>query len=67
MIINNEASLYDELSLEMLAGFYYHISKNIENGILSNSMYHELDLIKQVAKRKGISLTYLYKQGSLLK
>lgn len=66
-MIDNKNSLYDELSVEMLAGFYYHISKNIENGILSNSMYHEIDLIKQVAKRKGVSLTYLYKQGSLLK
>lgn len=41
-------SLYDKLPLEMLAGFYYHINKNIENGILSNAMYHEINLIEQV-------------------
>jgi len=61
------ASLYDRLPVEMLAGFYYHINKNIENGVLTNAMYHEIDLIKQVAIKKGISLTYLYNQGSLMK
>ncbi|WP_186668724.1 hypothetical protein [Sporosarcina sp. BP05] len=60
-------SLYDRLPLEMLAGFYYHINKNIENGILTNAMYHEIDLIKQIATKKGISLTDLYNQGSLMK
>lgn len=60
-------SLYDKLPIEMLAGFYYHISKNIENGILSNAMHHEINLIKQVAKKKGILLTYLYHQGSTMK
>jgi len=69
LIVQNDekVSLYDELSLEMLAGFYYHINKNIENGILSNAMYHEINLIKQVAIKQGISLTFLYDQGSLMK
>jgi len=60
-------SLYDRLPIAMLAGFYYHINKNIENGILSNAMYHEINLIKQVAKKKGISLTHLYERGSTMK
>lgn len=60
-------SLYDRLPIEMLAGFYYHINKNIENGILSDAMYHEINLIKQVAEKKGISLTYLYNRGSSMK
>ncbi|OOQ91894.1 hypothetical protein [Bacillus cereus] len=64
---NGGISLYDRLPLEMLAGFYYHISKNIEDGILSNAMYHEINLIEQVAIKKGISLTDLYNQGSLMK
>ncbi len=60
-------TLYDRLPIEMLAGFYYHINKNIEKGILSSAMYHEINLIKQVAVKKGISLTDLYNQGSLMK
>jgi len=60
-------SMYDRLPIEILAGFYYHINKNIEDGILSNAMYHEINLIKQVATKKGISLTYLYERGSTVK
>ena len=59
--------LYDKLSLELLAGFYYYINVNIENGILSEAMYHEIDLIKQVAIKRGIPLGYLYKKGSMIK
>ena len=46
-------SLYDNIPNRMLAGFYYHITKNIKDGILSDAMYHEINLIKQVAKKKG--------------
>lgn len=60
-------ALYYRLPIEMLAGFYYHINKNIEKGILSNAMYHEINLIKQVAVKKGVSLTDLYNQGSHMK
>lgn len=64
---NDGISFYDNLSTEMLAGFYYHIKKNIEKGILSNAMYHEINLIKQVATKKGITLEYLNNRGSLMK
>lgn len=64
---NEEVSLYDELPVGMLAGFYYHINENIAKGILSNAMYHEINLIKRVAAKRGISLTYLYNRGSLMK
>ena len=64
---NEGISLYDKIPIELLAGFYYHINQNIEKGILSNAMYHEINLIKQVAVKKGISLTDLYNQGSLMK
>lgn len=68
LLMNNDGgSLYNRLPLEMLAGFYYHISKNIENGILSNAMYHEINLIEQVAIKRGISLIDLYNQGSFMK
>ena len=60
-------NLYDKLSLEFLAGFYYYINVNIENGVLSEAMYHEIDLIKQVAIKRGIPLDYLYKKGSMIK
>ena len=64
---NRGGSIYDKLPLEMLAGFYYHINKNIEKGILSDAMYHEINQIERVAKKKGISLTDLYDRGSLMK
>ena len=59
-----ESSLYDKLPLELLAGFYYSITKNIKTGILSNAMYHEIKLIEQIALKRGISLEYLYDKGS---
>ncbi len=60
-------SLYDRLPIAMLSGFYYHISKNIEDGILSDAMYHEISLIEQAAAKKGISLIHLYQRGSTMK
>jgi hypothetical protein len=60
-------NLYDKLPLEFLAGFYYHININIEKEILSEAMYHEIDLIKQVAIKRGIPLDYLYRKGSMIK
>ena len=60
-------NLYDLLPSEVLAGFYYYINLNIEKGILSESMYHEIELIKQVAFKRGISLEWLYTKGSMMK
>src|SRR5699024_5671666 len=60
-------SFYDSLPLNMLGGFYYHISQNIRNGTLSNAMYHELYLIEQTAVKKGILLADLYNQGAFMK
>jgi hypothetical protein len=57
-------NFYEKLPFELLAGFYYHIKKNIEKGILSKAMYYEIGLIESVAIRKGISLDFLYKEGS---
>ncbi|MBT2647893.1 hypothetical protein J7E52_14525 [Bacillus sp. ISL-34] len=53
-----KSSLYDKLPLELLTGFFYEINKNIEKGILSNAMYHEIRLIEQSALKRGISLEY---------
>ncbi|MDM5215135.1 hypothetical protein QUF94_27895 [Peribacillus sp. NJ4] len=58
-----ESSLYDKLPLGLLAGFYFEINKNIEKGILSDAMYHEIRLIEQTALRRGISLEYLHDKG----
>ena len=60
-------NLYDQIPSELLAGFYYYININIEKGILSESMYHEIELIKQVAFKRGISLEWLYIKGSMMK
>jgi hypothetical protein len=59
-------NLYDLLPSDVLAGFYY-ININIEKGILSESMYHEIELIKQVAIKRGISLDWLFVKGSKMK
>jgi hypothetical protein len=59
-------SLYDKMETEMVAGFYYFINKNINEGILSNAMQSEIKLIELTAKRRGISLEELYEQGSHL-
>ena len=59
-----ESSLYVKLSSDLLAGVFYTINENIEIGILSNAMYHEIILIQQAAFQRGISLDYLYEKGS---
>ena len=59
-----EDSLYDKLSLNLLAGFFYTINKNIKTGILSTAMYHEIKLIGQTAFKRSVSLEYLYEKGS---
>lgn len=54
-------NLYDELPIDVLAQYFYFIYKNIEEGILSKSMYYEIKLIKKSVKKKGISITDLHK------
>ncbi|MGX2962056.1 hypothetical protein JNUCC23_22915 (plasmid) [Peribacillus sp. JNUCC 23] len=49
-------TLYDKLPIDLLVEFYYEINMNIKKGILSEAMYHEIELIKQAADRRGISL-----------
>lgn len=64
LLLNDVISLYDHLPVEILAGFYYHINKNVEDGILSDAMYHEINLIERAAKKRGVSLNDLYDLGS---
>ncbi|WP_375091265.1 hypothetical protein ACDZ29_27960 (plasmid) [Peribacillus sp. RS7] len=61
-----KSSLYDKLPVELLAGFYFEINKNIEKGSLSDAMYHEIRLMEQIALRRGISLEYLHHKGSCI-
>ncbi|PAL05860.1 hypothetical protein [Peribacillus simplex] len=63
-MVKENSSLYDKLPLDLLAGFYFEINKNIEKGILSYAMYHEIRLMEQSALRRGISLEYLHDTGS---
>ena len=63
---NKKSSLYDELPLELLAGFYYEINRNIEKGTLSGAMYHEIRLMEQTALKRGISLEYLHDKGACI-
>lgn len=60
-------NFYYDLSTEELAGFYYHINKHIEEGLVSKAMYHEIRLIEQVALERKIPLKWLYYQGSMMK
>ncbi|MDO7484821.1 hypothetical protein Q5O89_00485 [Peribacillus frigoritolerans] len=62
-MVKENSSLYDKLPLDLLAGFYFEIHKNIEKGILSDAMYHEIRLMEQSALRRGISLEYLHYKG----
>ncbi len=59
-------SFYDRLPLEMVAGFFYQIHKNIDKGILTDAMHHEIKLLERTAKRRGVALEDLYEQGSRL-
>ncbi|MFS0892482.1 hypothetical protein [Peribacillus frigoritolerans] len=63
-MVKENSSLYDKLPLDLLAGFYFEINKNIEKGILSYAMYHEIRLMEQSALRRCISLEYLHYTGS---
>jgi hypothetical protein len=56
-------SLYEKLPTDVLAKFYYEIQKNIDRGVLSNAMYHETNLIKMEAEKRGLSLLELKQQG----
>lgn len=62
----DRTSLYDCLPEEMLAGFYYQLQRNIEKGILSKTMYQELRLIENSARRRGMSIECLNKQGRMV-
>ncbi|OPD52638.1 hypothetical protein [Bacillus anthracis] len=52
-------SLYKELSDALLAGFFIEINKNIDKGILSAAMYHEINLIMIEMKRQNLVETDL--------
>ena len=52
---------YEKLPTELLVNFYYEINKNIEAGLLSEAMYHELSLIKKAARKRGILLDNLFR------
>lgn len=54
-------NLYEQLSDELLAGFFVEINKKITKGILSEAMYQEIDLIKVAAAKRGFSELDLYK------
>ena len=57
----NLANIYDQLPLDMVAQFFYHINKKVEKGKLSKSLNYEIDLIYKAVKKKGLSMTDLEK------
>ncbi|MGR5993188.1 hypothetical protein ACT7C9_01620 [Bacillus cereus] len=48
-------SLYGQLPDDLLAGFFMEINRNIQTGILSEAMYHEIALIQIVAQKRNLS------------
>ncbi|WP_144641366.1 hypothetical protein [Bacillus cereus] len=48
-------SLYNQLPDNLLAGFFMEITKNIQKGILSEAMYHEITLILRAARKRNFS------------
>ncbi|HER2025511.1 hypothetical protein LCM00_21200 [Bacillus infantis] len=48
-------SIYEQLSDELLAGFYVEIKRNIKRGILSEAMFHEIALMKAAAEKRKMS------------
>lgn len=61
MVGENVANFYDKLSLDMLAQFFYHINKKIENGKLSKTLNYEIELIYKTVLKKGLKMTDLEK------
>ncbi|WP_216828182.1 hypothetical protein [Alkalihalobacterium elongatum] len=47
---------YRRLPTENLLAYYYEITKEIKEGIISKSVYFELGLIISVASERGITL-----------
>ncbi|CDN39366.1 hypothetical protein [Bacillus thuringiensis] len=48
-------SLYGQLPDDLLAGFFMEINRNIQTGILSEAMYHEIALIQIAAQKRNLS------------
>ena len=61
-----ERSLYDELPCYTLAGFSHEIKQNIQKGILSDAMCHEIKLIEQAGIKNGVPMKCLYKKASCI-
>ncbi|MFS0638962.1 hypothetical protein AB1K84_24010 [Mesobacillus foraminis] len=49
-------TLYDSLPNDFLIQFYHEIKRNIESGIVSDSLYYELALLIAVALERGLDL-----------
>jgi len=49
-------ALYEKLPNDLLVQFYVEIIKNINKGILTDAMYYELDLIKEMASKRELTL-----------
>lgn len=50
-------SLYERLPDNVLADFYFEIQKNLNRGISTERMNHELTLIKSEAEKRGLSIS----------
>ncbi|MFD2616807.1 hypothetical protein [Terrilactibacillus laevilacticus] len=49
-------TFYEKLPNDVLIQFYFEIKNNIDKGILSEAMYQELELIKDAALKRGLTI-----------
>ncbi len=52
-------ALYEQLPNDLLIALFEEINKNIIKGILTDAMYVELELIREVADKRNITLPLL--------
>ncbi|MBH0230797.1 hypothetical protein [Halobacillus yeomjeoni] len=61
-----QQSIYDTMNIKNIVGLYTMILNQIHSGKLTSAMLYEVNLLEWAAYRKGFSLSYKKKKGSLL-
>lgn len=57
-------SMYRLLPDDILIAFFHEIKHNIENGLLSDLMNNELDLIYDVILERNLEVLLFHKRGA---
>ncbi|MBX0356900.1 hypothetical protein [Halobacillus sp. Nhm2S1] len=54
----NVKTVYDRLNNDKVVGMYYKILTEIFKGTLSDVMFNEVDLLEEIAAKRGFYLSY---------